>query len=126
MALKYLMDENVDPAYPTQIRRKRFDLVIRVIGELGTPAKSTLDPEILIWCEEHNFVLVTNNRASMPVHLVDHIAQDRHVLGIFILSPDLSIGQNIDELILIADGSFDDEYQDQIIHLPLTRFTGWF
>ena len=31
---------------------------------------------------------------------------------------------NIDELILIADGSFDDEYQAQIIHLPLTQFTG--
>ena len=48
MALKYLMDENVDPAYPTQIRRKRFDLVIRVIGELGTPAKSTL-----VLCQIH-------------------------------------------------------------------------
>jgi hypothetical protein len=23
-------------------------------------------------------------------------------------------------LILIAEGSFDDEYQDQIIHLPIT------
>lgn len=118
--LKYLMDENVDIAYPIQLRRRRPDLVIRVIGELGVSPKKTPDPEILLWCEEYNFVLVTNNRASMPVHLVDHIAQGRHVPGIFILNPDLSIGQNMDELILIADGSFDDEYQDQIIHLPLT------
>ncbi|WP_231295498.1 hypothetical protein [Gloeocapsa sp. PCC 7428] len=40
--------------------------------------------------------------------------------GIFLLNPSLSIGENIDELILIAEGSFDDEYQDQIIHLPMT------
>jgi hypothetical protein len=120
MALKYLMDENVAPAYPTQIRRKRPDLVIRVVGETGTPRKSTLDPEILLWCKEYRFVLVTNNRKSMPVHLTEHITQGRHVPGIFILNPSLSIGQNIDELILIAEGSFDDEYQDQIIHLPIT------
>lgn len=114
------MDENVDIAYPIQIRKRKSNLVIRAIGDVGVPPKKTPDPEILLWCEEYNFVLVTNNRASMPVHLVDHVAQSRHVPGIFILNPDLSIGQNINELILIADGSFDNEYQDQIIHLPLT------
>ncbi len=56
----------------------------------------------------------------MPVHLADHIAEGRHVPGIFILNPKLSMGQNIDELILIAEGSFDNEYQDQIVNLPLT------
>jgi hypothetical protein len=40
--------------------------------------------------------------------------------GILVVNSDLSIGQNIEELILIADGSFDDEYQYQIVHLPLT------
>jgi hypothetical protein len=68
----------------------------------------------------YDFILVTNNRKSMPGHLRDHIALDRHIPGIFLLNPELSIGQNIDELLLIADGSIDGEYQDQIIHLPLT------
>jgi len=120
MALKYLMDENVTPIYATQLRRKRSDLVVWSVGDIGTPPKSTLDPDILVWCEEHNFILVTNNRKSMPVHLTDHITEGRHIPGIFILNSDLTIGQNIDELILIADGSFDAEYQDQIVHLPLT------
>lgn len=75
-------------------------------------------PEILLWCEEYDFVLVTNNRTSMPVHLADHLAQGRHIPGIFILNPKLSIGQNIDELIFIADAYLNNEYQDQIIHLP--------
>jgi hypothetical protein len=119
MALKYLMDENVIPAYAKQLRRKRSDLVIWTVGSVGTPGFGTLDPEILIWCEEHDFILVTNNRKSMPRHLVDHLAEGRHMPGIFLLNLDLSIGQNIDELILIADGSLDGEYQDQIIHLPL-------
>ncbi|MDY7015879.1 MAG: DUF5615 family PIN-like protein [Cyanobacteriota bacterium] len=120
MALKYLIDENVTPIYTTQLRRKRPDIVVWAVGEIGTPPKSTLDPEILVWCEERSFILVTNNRRSMPVHLADHLMKGGHIPGIFILNPDLSIGQNIEELILIADCSFEDEYQDQIIHLPLT------
>ncbi|MCL1470247.1 hypothetical protein [Argonema antarcticum] len=46
--LKYLMDENVDPIYPTQLRRRKSDLPIRAVGEIQTPAKGTLDPEIML------------------------------------------------------------------------------
>jgi hypothetical protein len=56
----------------------------------------------------------------MPDHLKDHLQQDRHIPGIFILDPQLTIGENIEELLLIAEISFADEYQDQIIFLPIT------
>jgi len=121
MALKYLIDENVDPIYPTQLRIRQPELIIRVIGEPSIPAKGTKDPKILEWCEEYDFILVTNNRKSMPVHLKDHLQANRHIPGIFILSANLSVGQNLDELILIAECSFNNEYQDRIIHLPLTK-----
>jgi hypothetical protein len=55
----------------------------------------------------------------MPVHLADHLQNHRHIPGIFILNPNLSIGENIDELILAAEASFDNEYQDRIDYLPL-------
>ena len=63
MSLKYLLDENVDPLYATQLRRLKPDLVIRVIGEPVTPDKGTLDPEILCWCEENNFILNSHLRS---------------------------------------------------------------
>lgn len=119
MTLKYLIDENVNPLYPNQIRQREPGIVIQVVGEPETPPKGTLDPEILYWCEDNKFVLVTNNRTSMPVHLADRIALDRHIPGIFILNPNLSIGENIEELILVALASEEDEYQDRIIYLPL-------
>ncbi|BAZ81752.1 DUF5615 family PIN-like protein [Sphaerospermopsis kisseleviana CS-549] len=119
MALNYLIDENVNPIYTIQLRRLNLDLFILAVGDLTTPQKGTLDPEILIWCEENNFVLVTNNRKSMPVHLTDHIAQGHHIPGIFILNPKLSVGENIEQLLLIAEGSLDNEYQDRIKFLPI-------
>lgn len=119
MTRKYLLDENVSPVYQTQLLQRSSSLVVLVVGDTDAPSKGTLDPEILCWCEEHNFVLVTNNRSSMPIHLADHIAQGLHIPGILILNANLSMGQNIDELILIAEASFDDEYQDRIDFLPL-------
>lgn len=119
MPIQYLFDENVDPAYPSQIRRRNPDLVLLAVGELTAPAKGTLDPEILIWCEIHNFILVTNNRRSMPVHLTDHLEQNCHIPGIFILNTKLTIGQNIEILLLIYEASFDNEYQDRIYNLPV-------
>ncbi|QSJ18004.1 DUF5615 family PIN-like protein [Nostoc sp. UHCC 0702] len=118
MTLKYLLDENVDHSYKIQLIRRNRELVIWVVGEPSAPPRGTLDPEILYWCEEYNFVLVTNNRTSMPVHLAEHIAKNHHIPGIFILNNKLSIGQNIDELIFLAEASFENEYQDQIVHLP--------
>ncbi len=119
--IRYLMDENVAPVYQIQLFRQEPDLIVLAVGDEGTPPKGTLDPEILIWCEDRGFILVTNNRTSMPPHLTDHINQGRHVPGIFILNPNMGIGETIEELILIAGMSDDDEYQDTIKYLPLTR-----
>ena len=121
MALKYLLDENVDHIYQTQLLLHNPDLVVLVVGGADAPPKRTLDPEILCWCEENDVVLVTNNRSTMPVHLAEHLAQGRHIPGILILNPKLSIGETIDELILIADACFDEEYLDQIVNLPLPK-----
>jgi hypothetical protein len=49
------------------------------------------------------------------------LAQGQNMPGIFILNDKLTIGQNINELIIIAEASFDDEYQNQIVHLPLLQ-----
>lgn len=119
MALKYLLDENVDKVYQRQFLRQNPYLVMWAVGDPGAPPKGTLDPDILCWCEEHNSILVTNNRRTMPVHLADHIAQGRRIPGIFILNDNLTIGQTVEELTLIAEYAFNDEYQDRIVHLPL-------
>ncbi|MCF2148504.1 hypothetical protein IQ276_019150 [Desmonostoc muscorum LEGE 12446] len=56
----------------------------------------------------------------MPVHLVEHIPQGRNIPGIFILNDNLTIGQIINQLSIISQASFDGEYQNQIVNLPLS------
>ena len=65
----YLLDENVDPVYASELIRRDPVLIVWRIGTPGAPPKGTSDPDLLIWCEAHAFVLVTNNRKSVPAHL---------------------------------------------------------
>ena len=119
--IRYLLDENVDPLYRSELLRREPELVVWRVGMLGAPSVETSDPEILRWCEQHGFTLVTNNRRSMPRHLQDHLAEGRHLPGIFELNRHMAIGETIEELLLIWGASDDDEYGDRIVHLPVSK-----
>ena len=118
--IRYLLDENVDPLFRTELLRREPELVVWRVGDPGAPPGETLDPEILEWCEENAFILVTNNRASIAQHLQDHLDDGRHCPGILELNPNMSIGETIEELLLIWNASDADEYWDLLIYLPLT------
>ncbi len=118
--IRYLLDENVNPILRSALLRESPNLTVWQVGIPGAPDYGTLDPEILIWCEENNFLLVTNNRKSMPIHLQDHLETGRHVTGIFTLNAEMSVGEIVDELVLIATASSAEEYHDQIIYLPIS------
>ena len=116
---RYLIDENLSPAYRTQLLNHEPSLTVLSVGDEGAPARSTSDPEILAWCEQNQFNLITNNRDSMPQHLSDHLAAGHHVPGIFTINLQMPMGKIIDELILIAGASDENEYMDEIKYLPL-------
>lgn len=120
-SVKYLLDEHVDPRFRRALKRYASEMIVWCIGDVTAPALSTLDPEILLWCEENGFILVTNNRASMPTHLQDHLATDRHIPGIFVLNPRMTMGETIDELALIWETSEIEEYVDGIWYLPISH-----
>lgn len=118
--IRYLLDEHVNPRLRKTLKRMASDLVVWRVGDPGAPALSTTDPEILCWCEERGFSLVTNDRASMPAHLRAHLAAGRHIPGIFTLNPNLTLSQTADELVLIWRASEAEEYLDQLNYLPLS------
>jgi len=120
MNLRYLIDENVDPLYKQQLLKKNSEIRAYSVGDPGCPPKSTLDPDILVWCEENRCLLVTHNRTSMPPYLAAHLGQGHYIPGILILSERMSIGETIEELLLIAEEGLPSAYQDCITYLPVT------
>jgi Domain of unknown function (DUF5615) len=118
---KYLLDENVDPIVRIALHHDWSEIEGWMVGDPGAPERGTPDAEILLWCEAKEFCLVTNNRASMPVHLAEHLATGRHVPGIFILNNrKMSVGETVQELTMIWAASKPEEYADALSFLPIS------
>ena len=117
---RFLIDKNTSRTLADQLRRLAPDIDVLLVGDEGAPPRGTLDPEILRWCEEQDFLLVTNNRKSMPEHLAAHLEAGKHVPGILELNPKMNVGETIEELLLIWGASDSSEYQDVIVYLPLS------
>lgn len=116
--VKFLLDENLPRLYRVQLARRLPGLLVWAIGDPGAPQRGTQDPEILMWCGERGFLLVTNNRASMPRHLTEYLAQGLHMPGILTMRRQATVNAVLDDLILVANVARDDEFQDQLIYIP--------
>jgi hypothetical protein len=119
--MRFLLDEQLSERYQQQLLRQNPDLTVRSVGGTDAPPRGTLDPALLVWCEENNFLLVTNNRRSMPGHLRDHLDAGRHVPGILAIRRRAGIGDVMASLLLIAGVSLPDEFRDRIEYIPLQR-----
>lgn len=119
MVPRFLLDEHVNPAIQRQLRRLARDLMVLRVGEQGAPAKGASDSDLLLWAEEHRFILVSEDRSTLPGCLIAHMGSGRHSAGILWIRPDTSIGRIIDELYLIWQVCQGDEFVDRAIFTPL-------
>ena len=119
MKPRFLLDEHVNRAIQRQLRRLDKQIEVLAIGDPEAPLPGTMDPEILVWLENHAYLLVTANRSTMPVHFTAHVEMGRHIPGIIWLRPGVGLGRLIDELYLIWAASTADEYQDALLFIPL-------
>lgn len=112
-----MLNENVNPAIRTQLARLAPEMDVWIVGDPGSVPLGTPDPAILEWCEDHDVMLVTNNRHSMPYHLKDHLAKGRHIPGIILLTVALDIGEIIQGLLLVWGAALPREYEDSYVYL---------
>ena len=114
----YLLDEHVPPTYRTQLLYHEPSLTVWMIGDAGAPTRGTPDPEILKWCEQNHFILVTNNRKSMPRHLSDHLAEGHSIPGVVTINLNAPMRVVLEDLILIAGASREGELLNRIVYIP--------
>lgn len=116
---RFLLDEHINRAIQRQLRRWDARIEVLAVGDPGAPPSGTPDPEILGWMEQNGYILITENRRTIPGHLSDHLAAGRHVPGVFWLRPGAELGPIIESLYLIWLVSTLEEYQDRTTYLPL-------
>ena len=119
MRPRFLLDENMDRAIQRQLHRLNPEIDVRLIGDTGVPPRGTSDPDILMWIEYNDYILVTKNRRTMPKHFSEHLAMGRHVPGVFCIRKSVTMAELINLLYLIWYASDAEEYRDRLVFIPL-------
>lgn len=117
--IRFLLDENMPHGVRTQLLYHEPAIEVLCIGDLNAPEIGTPDPDILDWIEQDECILVSRNRKTMPDHLRDHLEKGGHIPGILLLRRRISLGQLVEDLLLIWKISDSDESRDRIEYLPL-------
>jgi hypothetical protein len=63
---RFLLDENVDVALATELRRKQPAIDVPTAVEAGT--RGLKDPALLVWAADHGCILITHDKRTMPDH----------------------------------------------------------
>ena len=119
MKPRFLLDEHISKAIQRQLRRMDTNLDVLAIGDQGAPATGTSDPDILLWIEENGYILVTENRSTIPVHIRDHYASGHQFPGVFWIRPGTEMGAVINELYIIWMASDAEDYRNSTFYIPL-------
>ncbi|MEH1817009.1 MAG: DUF5615 family PIN-like protein [Nostoc sp.] len=118
MKVRFLLDENLSPRLKVAVLRLNPAIDILRVGESNAPTLGTLDPDVLLYLQLSQRLLVTDNRASMPAHLEAHWAEGGHIWGLFWLRPRIPVGQLAQELLLVWETTEAQEWIDQLEWIP--------
>ncbi len=119
MKVRFLLDENLSPRLKLAVFRLNPKIDILRVGDEGTPSFGTLDPEILIYLQQSQRILLTDNRKSMPEHIETHWSNGGFIWGLFWLRPKATVRELADDLNLIWETTELEEWKNQLIWIPL-------
>lgn len=115
--LRLATDEDFNNRILRGLQRRKPELDIMRAQDAGLTGKG--DKEVLEWAATQGRVLLTHDVTTMTQHAYDRIVGGLPMPGVFEVSQKTPIGLVIEEVLLIAQYSLEDEWEGQIIFLPL-------
>jgi hypothetical protein len=115
--LRLLADENFNNQIVRGILRRRPKIDIVRVQNVGL--SETDDRVILEWAAQQGRILLTHDVETMTRYAYDRVQAGLAMPGVFEISRSVPVGLAIEEIILIAEGSFEGEWEGQVQYLPL-------
>jgi predicted nuclease of predicted toxin-antitoxin system len=73
------------------------------------------DSEVLAWAAAENRILITNDRDTMIGFAYLRVAAEEPVAGLIVTTNEQSLGEAIDDILLIAECISEEEIRDQVV-----------
>ena len=115
--VKFLADENFNNQIVRGILRQAPAIdIVRVQDVNWSGADDTAG---LAWAAEAGHIVLTHDVATMITFAYQRIQDRLSMPGLFEVSRRVPVGLAIEEIILIAECSLDDEWEGQVSFIPL-------
>lgn len=122
MGIRFLLDEHLRGPLWRAVRwhnsRGVHPLDVVRVGDPVDLRLGAEDPDILLWAEQLDRIVVTHDPDSMPAHLADHLASGHHSPGVFLCRSQSTLPQIVDFLVAVAYASEPDEWRDRLVFIP--------
>jgi hypothetical protein len=110
-------DENFNNDIVRGLLRRKSDLDIVRVQDVGLSGAN--DPTVLEWASQEGRVLLTHDVSTITHYAYERVRAGRSMPGVFELSRNVPIGVAIEDILLLAECSLDDEWEGQVRYLPL-------
>ncbi len=117
--LRLASDENFHGDIVRGLRRMLPDLDLIRIQDAGLSGMD--DRDLLSWATSQNRILLTHDRATMPLYVAERFQRGLSVVGVFIVDDRASLGHLISELALAIQCSEQAEWQNLVVYFPLPQ-----
>ena len=113
--LRFLVDEDLEFALVAAVRRDPDIDIVRAqeVGLTGAP-----DTALLERAAQENRIFLTRDAGSVIDFAYDRVRAGAPMPGVFVVRTPYSISTVAEEVRLRAYASGDDEWRDQVFHLP--------
>jgi hypothetical protein len=97
------------------LRDPKMDIVR--VQDVGL--RSDDDGDILAWAADNGRIVVTHDRATMPMFAYERLASGQRMPGVFVLNDRLPVAVAIQELLLMNQCSDPPEWDGLVVFLPI-------
>ena len=115
--LRLAADENFNADIVRGLRRRLPELDIVRVQDAGLSGAN--DPSVLEWAAGEGRIVLTHDVSTLVGHAFARVATRQPMPGVFAARARDPIGSTIEDLVLLAECSFEGEWEGQIRFLPL-------
>ena len=114
--LRFLGDQNFDEDITRGLRFRipGLDLITAFQAEVG----ELEDPDLLRWTADHDRVLLTHDKKTIPRHVIELVSAGAALPGVILVIKSAPIGQLIDDLELVIRCSQAEDFRNDVFYLP--------
>lgn len=110
-------DENLNCNIVRGLLRRNPDVEVIRIQDVGLMGAE--DPQVLAWAAADKRILATHDGRIIPRHAIQRTGAGLPMPGVFIVPRSLSVGQAIEDLLLLCECSREGEWEGIVLYLPL-------